>query len=112
MPEDYEALAEDLKAIGLPCAENTWTTRPVGSYITYALEFEADAFYGDNRKVARAWEGSVDLYSKDKRGGDARAAIEAALEKNCEGAWGCETRGRWDRETGLFHFEWAFQVEE
>lgn len=112
MPQDYEALAEDLKAIGLPCAENAWTTRPAGNYITYALEFEADALNGDDRKVARAWEGSVDLYATEKHGGGYFEAVEAALEENCGAAWRCETFGRWDRESGLFHFEWVFQVEE
>lgn len=110
MPKDYEALAEDLHAIGIPCAENDWTTRPTGSYITYALEFEADADHGDNRKVARVWEGSVDLFAENKRGGGYAEQIEAALAEHCDGSWNCETPGRWDRETGLFHFEWSFQV--
>lgn len=110
MPQDYEALAEDLKAIGLPCAENAWTTRPAGNYITYALEFEADADNGDNRKTARAWEGSIDLYAADKRGGGYAGLIEAALAEHCDCSWNCETPGRWDQETGLFHFEWSFQV--
>lgn len=109
MPKDYEALAEDLKAIGIPCAEDAWNTRPTGSYITYELEFEVDADRGDNRKVARAWEGSVDLFAK-KGGEGYPERIEAALEERCEGAWMCETPGRWDKETGLFHYEWSFQT--
>ena len=111
MPEDFEALAEDLRAIGIPCAENEWNTRPKGEYITYALEFEPDADYGDNRKIARAWEGSIDLYAADKRGGGHVTAIEAALSEHCESCWSMYTRGKWDRESGLFHFEWVFQVE-
>lgn len=111
MSNDYEALALDLKAIGLPIAENAWTTRPTGDYITYALEFEADSDYGDNRKQARAWEGSIDLYAVEKTGGGYVADIEEALDENCDGCWEMITHGAWERETGMFHFEWAFQVE-
>ena len=112
MPRDYDALAEDLKAIGIPSPENAWNTRPTGDYITYALEYEAGADYGDNRKIARAWEGSIDLYSTDKSGGGYVEDIERALEANCESCWWMNTSGSWERETGLFHFEWVFQVEE
>ena len=110
MSEDYLALEAALKAIGIPCAENGWTTRPKSDYITYALEFEADADHGDNRKVARAWEGSIDLYCSDKRGGGYPSQIEAVLAEHCDGCWQMETCGRWERETGLFHFEWSFEV--
>lgn len=116
MPEDYLQLEAMLKAVGLPCAENAWNTRPTGAYITYALEFEVGADYGDNRKVARAWAGSVDLYAEKKRGGtDQRGAgyvqlIEAALTECCGGRWQMETKGTWERETGLFHYEWSFEV--
>jgi len=111
MPEDYMNLAEALQEIGLPCAENAWNTRPKGSYITYALEFEADADYGDNLKIGRAWEGSIDLFATSKRGDGYPAQIEAALNANCDGCWRCERHGTWEQETGLFHFEWVFQVE-
>lgn len=111
MPAEYEALETALKEIGIPCAENEWTTRPTGCYITYALEFEADADYGDNQKAARAWEGSVDLWATEKRGNGYVQDIEEALTDCFEGCWMCETKGRYDRESGLFHFEWSFQVE-
>ena len=110
IPAAYEALAEELKGIGIPCAENAWATTPTGPYITYALEFEADSDYGDDRKTARAWEGSVDLWAEDKRGGDYAPAIEAALAERCDGCWRCEVPGHWERESGLWHFEWVFQV--
>ena len=110
MPRDYDALADDLKAIGIPAAENAWTTRPTGDYITYALEFEVDSDYGDNLKQARAWEGSIDLYATEKNSGYVDE-IEEALKANCEGCWEMITRGSWERDAGLFHFEWSFQVE-
>ena len=110
MPAEYEALAAALKEIGIPCAENEWTTRPTGCYITYALEFEADADHGDDLKTARAWEGSVDLWATEKRGNGYVREIETALTDSCGGSWMCETKGRYDRESGLFHFEWSFQT--
>lgn len=112
MPEDYLALETALKAIGIPCAENGWTTRPKSDYITYALEFEVDSLDGDNRKCERAWEGSIDFYSGDKRGGGVVEQIEAALAEYCESCWRTETNGKWEKETGLFHFEWSFQVDD
>lgn len=111
-PESYLALEAALKAIGIPCAENGWTTRPAEEFLTYALEYEADADHADNRKTVRSWEGSIDYYSRAKRGDpDVTAAIEGALDACCEACWRCETRGRWEPETDLFHFEWVFQCE-
>ena len=110
MPENYLALETAIKAIGIPCAENDWNTRPKGDYITYGLEFEADADYADNRKVSRAWAGSIDFYSSQKRGGNVPAQIEAILTEHCDGCWALETPGKWDREINMFRFEWSFEV--
>ena len=109
-PVSYAALETALNAIGIPCAENGWNTRPTGKYITYALEFEAGADYGDDRKVARAWEGSVDFWSQEKWD-EVADQVEAALEDCCSGLWRCSIRGDWDRATGLFRWEWIFQAE-
>ncbi|MBR2853428.1 MAG: hypothetical protein IKE81_03795 [Clostridia bacterium] len=112
MHETYNALAEDLKAIGIPCAENDWNTRPRAPYITYALEFPAETLYADDQKVLEAWEGSIDLYATGKYGSGYAEMIEAALNRHCDGCWRRETNGRWDRETNEFHFEWVFQTED
>ena len=58
MPEEYTTLVTALKALTqgeepsvktLPMAENEWNTRPDSdSYGIVALDFEADALYGDN----------------------------------------------------------------
>ena len=79
MPEEYAALVNAMKALSqgetpntvtLKVAENGWNTRPdADSYGVIALEFEADALYGDDRKAATAYEGSVDLFSRKKDGG-------------------------------------------
>ena len=121
MPDEYTALVAALKALTqgeapntrtLPVAENEWNTRPdTDSYGTVQLEFEADALHGNNVKVATAYEGSVDLYSRKKDGDGWIPLIKAALAANCEGAWRLNSF-QTERETGLFHWEFVFQVEE
>lgn len=120
MPEEYEALVADMKALAqgvepdiitLPVAENEWTTRPdTESYGTIALEFEPDALYGDDVKQAEAYEGSMDLYSRKKDGAGWIPLIRRALTEHCDGAWRLNHHAH-ERETGLFHWEWVFQVE-
>ena len=120
MPTEYTNLVAALKAltqgespntVTLPMAEDEWNTRPdTVSYGTVRLDFEADALHGDNRKVATAYEGSVDLYSLVRNGAGWIPLIKAALTKHCDGAWTLNYH-TFERETGLFHWEWAFQVE-
>ena len=121
MPDEYTALVAAMKAleqgegtntVTLPVAENEWNTRPdTESYGIIALEFETDALHGDNLKQVTAYEGSVDLYSRRKDGAGWVPLIRAALTEHCEGAWSMNTH-TYERETGLFHWEWVFQVEE
>ena len=121
MPEEYTALVTALKAltqgespaqvVTLPMAEDDWNTRPdTVSYGTVRLDFEADALRGDNVKQCTAYEGSVDLFSLQRGGAGWVPLITAALTEHCEGAWSLNTH-MYERETGLFHWEWAFQVE-
>ena len=119
MPDEYNALVTDLKAlqqgeepntVTLPMAEDDWNTRPDSeSYGTVRLDFEADALRGDDVKVAEAFEGSVDLFSKSRSGGGWIPLIKAALTKHCGGCWNLNTH-MYERDTGLFHWEWAFQI--
>ena len=121
MPEEYTSLVTALKAltqgespntVTLPMAEDEWNTRPdTVSYGTVRLDFEVDALRGDNVKQATAYEGSVDLYSLQRSGAGWVALITAALTDHCEGCWSLNSH-QYERETGLFHWEWAFQVEE
>lgn len=112
MPEEYELLVEELKKIGIPFAENAWSTRPdTEHHGVIALEFEAGSLEGDNRKVCRAFQGSVDLYSKIKGGGGYPRKIEKALEAICKSAWRMN-QFQWERKEGLFHWEWTFEVME
>ena len=125
MPEEYTSLVEALKeltqaedpnaenpvTVTLPMAEDEWYTRPdTVSYGTVSLDFEADALRGDDRKVATAYEGSVDLFSMVKNGAGWVELITATLTEHCGGAWNLNHH-TYERETGLYHWEWAFQVE-
>ena len=120
MPEEYTTLVTAMKALSqgegadkvyLPMAEDEWNTRPdTVSYGTVRIDFEADALNGDNRKVATAYEGSVDLYSLQRDGAGWIPLICGALTDHCESAWSLNYH-TYERDTGLFHWEWAFQVE-
>ena len=121
MPTEYTALVEALKALHqgeeanlqtLPMCEDDWNTRPeTVSYGIVSLDFEAGALYGDDRKVITAYEGSVDLYSLVRSGAGWVELITATLTEHCGGCWDLNNH-TYERETGLFHWEWVFQVEE
>ena len=120
MPTEYENLVTAMKAltqgeepdtVTLPVAENGWNTRPdADSYGVIALEFEAGALRGDDMKVATAYEGGVDLFSRNKHGGGWVELITGTLAEHCDGAWSLESH-QYENETRLFHWEWSFQVE-
>ena len=125
MPEEYTALVNALKSLGqvedptaetpttvtLQMAEDEWYTRPdTVSYGTVRLDFEADAMTGDDRKKATAYEGSVDLFSMVRGGAGWVELITATLAEKCGAHWSLNLH-QYERETGLFHWEWVFQVE-
>ena len=63
----FDELVRQLQAIpGVQFREYEWRTRPAGNFGTVQLDFEADVDYGDDHKRDRAWEGSVDLYTRGK----------------------------------------------
>ena len=121
MCAEYTSLVTDMKSltqgetpnqITLPMAENAWNTRPdAESWGVIALEFEADALYGDDRKAATAYEGSVDLFSMVKGGAGWIQMITGTLTEHCDGAWSLNSF-QYERETGLFHWEWTFDIGE
>ena len=120
MPTEYTNLVTALKAltqgekpnqVKLPMAEDDWNTRPeTVSYGTVALDFEADALRGDNLKVATAYEGSMDLYSYKKSGDGWVPLIEEVLTEHCDSCWRLDYHTH-ERETGLYRWEWVFQIE-
>ena len=117
MPTEYTQLVAALKALTqgtrtLPMAENDWNTRPDSeSYGIVALDFEADALYGDNLKTVISYEGSVDLFSRKKDGDGWVPIIAQTLTEHCDGAWSLNSH-QYERENGIFHWEWTFQVED
>ena len=122
MPDGYTSLVSALKAltqgetpdpvVTLPMAEDEWNTRPeADSYGTVRLDFEADSLRGNDVKTTTAFEGSVDLYSRNRSGAGWVELITATLTEYCDGCWSLNLH-MYERETGLFHWEWAFQIED
>ena len=117
---EYASLVTALKAltqgaegseITLPMGEDEWYTRPdVVSYGIVSLDFEADALRADGRKLDTAYEGSVDLFSLARSGAGWIELITATLENHCGGCWSLNSH-TYERDTGLFHWEWTFQIE-
>ena len=118
----YASLVSDLKALSqgtspdpvvtLPMAEDEWNTRPdTVSYGTVRLDFEADALRADDGKADTAWSGSVDLFSLVRDGAGWVNLITATLTKWCGGCWSLNSHV-YERDTGLFHWEWTFEVED
>ena len=103
---------EEPNAVTLPVAEDGWNTRPdTDSYgIVDPIEFEADQLNGDDVKQAVANEGSFDLYSRKKDGDGWIDLICGALTAHCDGAWSLNSH-QYERENGIFHWEWTFEVE-
>ena len=95
----------------LPVAEDEWDTRPDSvSYGEIQLEFEAESLDGDNLKKDRAFEGSMDLYSRMRSGDGWPNLIEKTLEEHCESCWRLNYHG-YETNTSLVHWEWVFQIE-
>ena len=124
MPDAYTSLVTALKAleqaedpqalvpvmVKLPMAEDEWNTRPdTVSYGLVSLDFEADDLQGDNVKQDRSYEGSADLYSLERSGAGWVPLIENTLTAHCDGSWYLN-RHTYERDTGLFHWEWVFQI--
>ena len=106
----FDTLVALLKAIeGVQFAEYEWKTRPNGNFGTVQIDFEAEIDDGDDCKQDRAWEGSVDLFTRGKEMMIV-AAVESALETVCEGSWYMNSE-QYERETGLIHREFVFQLE-
>ena len=106
----FDELVRELQDIpGVQFAEYEWKTRPNGNFGTVQLDFEAEDDNGDDSKVDRAWEGSVDLFTYGKEM-TIVAAVETALESVCTGSWYLNSE-QYERETGLVHREFVFQIE-
>ena len=111
MPEEYEALLEELKGTGIPFEEYGWKPSPAGDYGVVSLEFEVGVLEGNDEKQYRSFQGSVDLFY---RALDLRetytALIENALTAVCGTSWSLNQLQH-EHDTGYFHAEWVFEVE-
>lgn len=106
----FDELVRLLQAIpNVRFEEYEWRTRPDGNFGTVQLDFEAEDDDGDDCKQDRAWEGSVDLFTRGKEMMIV-AAVESALETVCEGSWYLNSEQH-EKETGLIHREFVFQIE-
>ena len=58
---------------------------------------------------SESFSGSVDLFSMARSGAGWVEKITAALTSHCGGSWSLNSH-TYERETGLFHWEWTFEV--
>ena len=106
----YDTLVNSLKAIqGVEFTEYEWRTRPNGNFGTIQPDFELPSDDGDGEKQDRAFEGSVDLFTHGKEMMIA-AAVESALASVCGASWYLNSE-QYERDTGLIHREFVFQME-
>ena len=106
----YDALVTDLKSIaGVTIQEYEFKTRPSGNHGTVQMDFEAEVDNGDDSRQDRAFEGSLDLFTRKKEMMIV-AAVETVLEIHCSGSWYLNSE-QYERETGLIHREFVFQLE-
>ena len=107
----YDELLTALQNIqGVEFEEYEWKTRPNGNHGTVQIDFEAEDDDGDDGHIDRAFEGSVDLFTHGKEMMIV-AAVESALETVCGGSWYMNSE-QYERETGLIHREFVFQIEK
>ena len=107
----FDALVTELQGIsGVQFREYEWKTRPDGNYGTVQIDFEAEIDNGDDGRQDRAFEGSLDLFTRGKEMMIV-AAVETALEKHCSGSWYLNSE-QYEHDTGLIHREFVFQLEK
>ena len=123
MPEEYTSLVTALKAlqqtegtgqnaqsVTLPMAETEWNTRPdTVSYGIVSLDAESGQLNADGVKQDVSHEGSVDLFSLERSGAGWVPLITGKLTEHCGSCWSLNSH-TFERDTGLFHWEWVFEV--
>ena len=105
-----EPLTTSEPAITLPVAEDEWKTRPdAESWGAITNTTEAGSLNGDNGKDDRSFAGSVDLFSYQRIGAGWIGLIEKTLRDFCGASWSLNSRQH-ERDNGIFHWEWYFEV--
>lgn len=107
----FDELLADLKSIaGVTIQEYEFKTRPSGNHGTLQIDFEAEVDNGDDSRQDRAFEGSLDLFTRGKEMMIV-AAVETVLEKHCSGSWYLNSE-QYETGTGMIHREFVFQIEK
>ena len=108
--QTQEPLTTSEPAITLPVAEDEWKTRPdAESWGAITNTTEAGSLNGDNEKDDRSFAGSVDLFSYQRSGAGWIGLIEKTLRDFCGASWSLNSRQH-ERDNGIFHWEWYFEV--
>ena len=107
----FDALVSELQSIsGVTIKEYEFKTRPSGNHGTVQIDFEAEVDNGSDARQDRAFECSLDLFTHGKEM-TLVAEVEGVLEKHCTGSWFLNSE-QYERETGLIHREYVFQIEK
>lgn len=110
MPSEYEALVAALKLTDIPFAEFAWKARPEGTYGVVSLDMENGSYEGDDGKLDRVWETSVDVFfQKAKERKAITETVEEILTEICGSSWQMNSY-QYETTTGLFHKEWVCEV--
>ena len=112
MPGEYEELVEELKKTSIPFVEYEWKNRLDTKYGLVSLDFEGDSEVGDDVKIDRTYQASVDVFlSRLSERKTAIAEIEEVLKKVCGSLWSLNSVQH-ETSTGLFHYEWVCEVQD
>lgn len=102
-----DALKDALNATGYKFAHFGWSKAPAGDWGVYA-EDGAHDLEADDLHAERAFEGTVDYFTRDDTGAP-QVVIEAALATVPGLAWYLNSV-QYEQDTGFIHLEWVFQL--
>jgi len=112
MPSEYETLVAALKLTDIPFQEYGWKTRPEGVYGIVSLDMESGSLTGDDEKIDRVYEASVDVFwPKLADRDDIIGTIEEILRDVCGSSWELN-HSTYEHATGLFHAEWVCEIQD
>ena len=98
-----------LQATKIPFAAYGWDNAPSGMYGIVSLDSGAGTLAGDQKIIAQAVEGTVDLYLRDIAT-TYPVTVQGVLNDLNGCAWRLNSV-QYENDTGLIHWEWVFQLE-
>lgn len=105
----FEAMIENIKATGIPCAHYGWREAPKDRYIVWAEDGSDAQISAEGQNAERAITGTLDLFVKTDDMQDMRA-VEAAFNRS-RVAWYLNSV-QYEDDTGLIHYEWVWEVPD